>query len=1529
MKNSLLTTVITNMVNNKSTQDSYGVSIMNVPKFDYVAFANNLETKQKNELFFLGFSEDEKHDLISKLPAKDTLSYDFTVEAAEEARNSGIDDIFRIQIIKNAELAKLSSLKWYQEINLENVYKESCKYADSKIGKTNSVIKAVIHALMRKSIMNILSFERVIEYLEVLLNSALESLPATITENYYRLGLCSDPTLIDNNPNVDLIVNKISKNHTTVERISNLDQAERQSITNYYAEKQDKKINTAKLILSYYNSKNVEILKELKIDEVLSCLKAAKGTQQPPGGRKKKPKSLNPTEIATQIALFSESTEQIDEALDKIATKIDERKSPNKNEKLEISVGENNIIIKADYLTEKIANKYSEESNFGGIVYAETSTPSEAINDIEKYDFKCFDNEYISSLKEQIKKITDVVEEGKELEASFDSYLKARAVISVYSKRLQDVPMLQVLSKYHDFSRLLSSYDTLLDKLREIFPQIWDKSPSYAKEIISKIISLDNIFILGEENTHAIPTPLNPLYLWKYIKLADEMLSSKSIGATEPIYISDEDKEFIQRKADDIPDPLSIMLLPITVTKRDNEFLPLSGRIGQLPIYSTKKQINQSENGINGLSQAVSRYLCLYPHAKMMLKIAFVDPPSVEAVVSMLKVLYNDKNLSIEGIDVSIFRSADTFNEWITIDDDALNDGMLGSVKGKINSSFKFTIKNEKLSYSKIIDKIDSSQHLTVIFDPNEIKIQTSKNNKQIHIHPLCVPKVYQYNSFDENVDICPSNEGGVFSIYSELIEKINERPIYRHTSSCINSPLSKETYNAFLDKSDWLIILDQSLKSWDISLQSAGEKLYHKEDDYRSIGIYTKRCDKFIKGYKDIVKELGCYIPDNLGIMNLIDKIRLLNDDGLLSIVSHSSNSIFDSNHGKGSLGLGISAIHYKEKHPDAILVGLDTQLAREWLSDRDDGILPDLIGIRINEDESVNIDLIEVKTYKDDDKSFKTDDSHNVITGHAVEQVTVLEALAKEIFSSTEKITTISRRELLRQQVFEAVFNTNISSSTKSSLCDSLNKLFAGELKTTIEKTISFVDFNKPSSSEVLYTGSDDYLGNSYLLVTIGSKEIQAIISNQKYDPLELSQALENVTSSFEADNTIMMASRADTRETNSVIESNSTFEQDASVVADDDNHTQAKNNSTLTEGTPSEEIKAKCIRLNKVFKDYKIDAFPVDPALVQEAARFTRFKVELKSGETIRSIEKSKADIAIQLEANGEILVEHIKGTKYISVDIPFKKDSKPLFLLDYLPKLETSNGLLDFIVGQNPNGNVEIMDLAKAPHMLVAGTTGSGKTIFLYSIIVSLLKQFSPEELELLIIDPKQTDFMFFEDIEYLYGGHVVTDAEEALDCISRINSVDKEERTKALKSCKSRDIESYNLKNPNNKMKRLVVVIDEYSDLIQASEILGTRKDFEKLLIMLAQRVRNLGIHLVIATQRPSAQIVTGPLKANIPFRASFRLPSHVDSQTILDMSGAENLLGKGDMIMITDSDNMRIQGMYISEEQLENFIDNL
>ena len=1128
-------------------------------------------------------------------------------------------------------------------------------------------------------------------------------------------------------------------------------------------------------------------------------------------------------------------------------------------------------------------------------------------------------------------RIAALVSEGETISVRLKRFLDARKEILPFSKRLQDAPMLQVLAQFDKFYKYLTAYEGLLTAINDEFPKIWAIAPSNAKEIINTIMSLDYVFVVGETKAHAIPTPMHPMYLWKYVELAKEILSSKGVNEIGEAQLSDEDKAFIIRKAEDIPDPLSVALLPATIAYRGAAFLPLSGRIGMLPVYSNVPQINQSESGIDTLKQAIIRYLCLYPHAGMMLKLCVIDPPSVEVIVSMLKALNSDKEFNINGIEISIFHTKEVPASWIEIDDDSLNDGMLGRIKGRRSLNFKLTIAHHKYSYSKILSELSHEQHMLIIFDPNEVKIETAQNNRQIHIHPLCVPKVYKYNPIDEKVEIRPASEGGIFTVYASIIEKLNEHPsTFSHTSTSFYTPLKRDTYDAFLDKCDWLIILDQSLKSWDISLRAASEKLFYRENDYRSIGIYSSNCRKFVLGYDTLVKRLGNFVPKEEGVKEIIEAVREINDDGLLSIVSHTSNRIFDTNHGKGSLGIALAAIHYKRQHPAAILVGLDTQLAQEWLSDREDGKLPDLIGINLESDTDALVDIIEVKTYSDNPNAFTLDG--DTISGHAVEQVTALEGLTQEMLGKTEKITTISRREILREQVFECLFQATLDPASKLRYSNMLNDLFAGEYNVSIRRNIAFVDFENTESSEKIYKGTDDYVGKDYTLITIGSSEVQAILANSAF-----AREAGPFNPAPQEEDTAVVAPSQEPREA-SAAESTPEEAQPVQSPVVPATVPVAVSNIPATPASPGPaadetvaelqrtDILEKCARINKVFRDYGINAYPVDPDMVQEAARFTRFSVELKSGETIRTLERFKTDIGIQLEANGEILIDHIKGTKYLSVDVPFAGAGKPISLLEHLSLLDGSSGDLDFVAGQKADGRFEIVDLAKAPHMLIAGTTGSGKTIFLYSIIVSLLHKYPMEDLEFLIIDPKQTDFVFFEDLPNLYGGHVVIDAEEALEMIQRINDVDKEERMQQIRSCRSRDINSYNEKNPDHRMKRLIIIIDEYADLIQTAEMQGKRKEFEKFLSMLAQKVRSLGIHLIIATQRPSANIVTGVLKANIPYRISFRLPSHTDSQTILDMSGAENLLGKGDMLLVTDSETIRMQGLYISENELDEFV---
>lgn len=812
MEKTLLTKVVTQLVNERANAQEYGVALVNIPDFDYVAFALGLSSERKAALFFLGFPESTRARIESELSQNERLSYDFTVEKAEESRNSGDESIFRVLVIKRAEMEKMSSLRWFPEITLERIYTKSCDLAKKELAGTNAVIEALIQALRSKPIRSILSFERVLEYLELLISSPADTLPDAIKENYYRLGLCADKNVDSRNPVRDDFVARIKHNHGIVERISNLEQAERQSITNYYAKATGKK-ETPRRILSYYKTKDIALLGQMELAEVEECLKAAKEKKSPtPSPRRGT--AIRPTALAAQL-IFDDNQDQIPDILAQLERDIDQRANTKKAEKVEVDVDGGRAQFKTEPVTERIAEEMSSDSDFGSIIRAEVQAPDEAIRDLDKYERISLGPAILDPIWDSLSRISALVSEGETISARLKRFLEARKELLPFSRRLQDAPMLQVLAQFDKFYKYLTSYEGLLTAINDEFPKIWAIAPSNAKEIINTIMSLDYVFVVGEAKAHAIPTPMHPMYLWKYVELAKEILASKGVNEIGEAQLSDEDKSFIIRRAEDIPDPLSVALLPATIACCGATFLPLSGRIGMLPVYSNVPQINQSESGIDTLKQAIIRYLCLYPHAGMMLKLCVIDPPSVEVIVSMLKALNNDKEFNINGIEISIFHTKEVPTSWIEIDNDSLNDGMLGRIKGQRSLNFKLKIAHHKYSYSKILGEISREQHMLIIFDPNEVKIETAQNNRQIHIHPLCVPKVYKYNPIDEKVEIRPASEGGIFTVYASIIEKLNEHPsTFSHTSTSFYTPLKRETYDAFLDKCDWLVILDQSLKS-------------------------------------------------------------------------------------------------------------------------------------------------------------------------------------------------------------------------------------------------------------------------------------------------------------------------------------------------------------------------------------------------------------------------------------------------------------------------------------------------------------------------------------------------------------------------------------------------------------------------------------------------------------------------------------------------------------------------------------------
>lgn len=315
-------------------------------------------------------------------------------------------------------------------------------------------------------------------------------------------------------------------------------------------------------------------------------------------------------------------------------------------------------------------------------------------------------------------------------------------------------------------------------------------------------------------------------------------------------------------------------------------------------------------------------------------------------------------------------------------------------------------------------------------------------------------------------------------------------------------------------------------------------------------------------------------------------------------------------------------------------------------------------------------------------------------------------------------------------------------------------------------------------------------------------------------------------------------------------------------------------------------------------------------------------TRYEIEPAPGVKVSRIVNLADDIALKLAASGVRIEAPIPGKAAIGIEVP-NKETASVPLRDVLESepFQKAVSPLTVALGMDIAGLPIISDLAKMPHVLVAGATGSGKSVCINTLITSILFKSTPEQVKFILIDPKVVELSNYNGIPHLMTA-VVTDPKRAASTLRW--AVQEMERRYALFAAATvRDVGRYNELNPENILPLIVIIIDELADLMMVSPV-----DVEDAICRLAQMARAAGLHLVLATQRPSVDVITGTIKANIPSRISFAVSSQVDSRTILDMAGAEKLIGKGDMLFSPQGTNkpIRVQGAFISDNEVEELI---
>lgn len=344
----------------------------------------------------------------------------------------------------------------------------------------------------------------------------------------------------------------------------------------------------------------------------------------------------------------------------------------------------------------------------------------------------------------------------------------------------------------------------------------------------------------------------------------------------------------------------------------------------------------------------------------------------------------------------------------------------------------------------------------------------------------------------------------------------------------------------------------------------------------------------------------------------------------------------------------------------------------------------------------------------------------------------------------------------------------------------------------------------------------------------------------------------------------------------------------------------------------------------KLEETLKSFGVDAKVVN---VSMGPAVTRYELQPSPGVKVSKIVNLSDDISLNLAASGVRIEAPIPGKAAIGIEVP-NKEIVPVFLREVLDSKEfkENDSKLAFALGKDISGKNMVADIAKMPHLLVAGATGSGKSVCINSIIISLLYKASPKDVKLLMVDPKVVELGIYNGIPHLLIP-VVTDPKKAAGALNWAVQ-EMVNRYKLFADRGVRDLRGYNAllaeKGEEELLPQIVIIIDELADLMMVAP-----NDVEDAICRLAQMARAAGMHLVIATQRPSVDVITGVIKANIPSRIAFSVSSQVDSRTIIDMAGAEKLLGKGDMLFypVGEPKPIRVKGTFVSDKEVERVVE--
>lgn len=1212
--------------------------------------------------------------------------------------------------------------------------------------------------------------------------------------------------------------------------------------------------------------------------------------------------------------IFDERDEDLDTIIDGADEKLTEAAEKN-DDQVEFKFGDNETIqvdVHPDLYN--LLNRFITEDRYGGIISG-GETREDSITEFTTHETEYFMLEEDDGSIDKLRSFAETRDGFQSVVSAVDDYIEARQELVSSLPSLLHCPILRLLGDETFLEQVedyLEAYRNAQDQIDKKYRALQDASTQGARRLLADFLLLDTVVFETDLGRELMLTPLHPLHLWKYVELAGEMANS-------PESLSEDDRKFLKETIEEQPHVLSNITVGGGRLIQDETYLVQSDEFGGLPLYT---EADRAEPGDNSYlwSYALEKFTSAYPPSKQHLKLTIVDPIKPHQVlVAIAKAAENDQ---LDGATVE-FTYLNQNRKSILTGATSNEEEAILNLFGPDGDPDAFNIlTRECTDYGDLVGHLENNErHLTVLNDQSSFFIEEFERDMETSINPLYVPKEFDYDEFEETINIRPSTEGELFSEYQNLVNQLNNQRQQLHNAGVHELSVTEDVVQQLQERSIWVCVSTPPMNSdpfWEtdlISRERRGDREY---------SIYSSDMGLFVRTLRRILNEYPI-APEDADIEAIAHRIADTERSGLLRLITQETIGEQYSRNSRGLLGSIMAVQWLEEAYEDPKLIfSIDDPKTRKWLNFGGSDTRADIVVVQANGENGLELDIIEVKTLSEPDSAFEVqkEDGELIVNGKAVDQLTETTETVRGLFDGEDNITTPPRREALREQLYYELTGASSDEHT-SEWAERVNSVFKGEGQLRVSPRIVSVEINNGAGSE----SSQRCLTEDRQEVTVTRLPKKTVV-----------RLIMNGTDGF-PDEQVAVSKDDSTKEPPSLSENQDETE---SSLDEADSEDQASN-ATATESASSSEKSTqqepqddafgdpadyadRVEEMKRVLHEFGIQIRGIDPDKIEVGPNLIRYKVELGPGQKQGPLESRAEDIAREMALEREPYIHRLPGTNFVAIDVP-RTETEIVHVKDYLSYLptaeETTLGELPFIAGITPAGEAYTASLEEAPHMLVGGTTGSGKTVFLYSLLTCFLERLDPNSVRMAIIDPKLTNFMFFNALPNLEHNQVITESQDAAELFEWIVEEEIPRRTQVLGASGSIDINEHNTRS-DDPLQPLVVVVDEYADLI---DDIAESDEFEKNVRRIAQKARSVGIHLVISTQRPSAKIIDTDLRANLDMRVAFRLPSASDSQVILDESGAEGLGGNGDMLFKEADDLMRLQGTFVDTDYLRDLIE--